>query len=176
MRIPWVKLIPPMERDEAPLVGSLCLLHFLVICAFTLARVARDALLLSRLPVQYLPYITLGLAAWTAVTAFAFGRLTAGKATHRALGWALGGTGASLLLFLLWFRADDETAAVAFYAWTGAYGPLLVAEFWSLANERVNPRQARRLFGMIGAGGILGGVAGGTAGTLLGRAVAPQSL
>ena len=177
MRAPrWNRLFPRIEKREAPLVGSLCALHFLVICAFTLARVARDGLLLSRLPVQSLPFIYLGLALWTAVASVVFGRLTLRTPTHRALSWALGGTAAALLCFGLLLRFNDDLAAIAVYLWVGAFGPLMVSEFWSLANERVNPRQARRLFGLIGGAGILGGLAGGAAASFAGRLVPPQGL
>jgi len=39
----------------------------------------------------------------------------------------------------------------------------LVAQFWMLANGMFNPRDGKRLFGMITAGGTLGAMAGGFA-------------
>ncbi|MCI0400713.1 MAG: hypothetical protein L0Z68_05365, partial [Gammaproteobacteria bacterium] len=169
----WSHLIPRVEREEAALVGSLSLLHFLIILAFTLARIARDGLFLSQLPAQYLPYVSLGLAVWMALAAHLFGRFTAGVAAHRTLSRATIGTGLSLVLFSVWLHFGSSAAAIAFYLWTGAYGLLLTSQFWILANERVNPRQARRLFGLIGAGGILGGIVGGTVASLVGPRPAP---
>jgi hypothetical protein len=169
-------LITGMRREEAALVGSLSLLHFLVILAFTLARIARDGLFLSQLPAQYLPYVSLGLAVWMALAAHLFGRFTAGVATHKALSRTAVGTGISLVLFCVWLHFNQSVASVAFYLWTGAYGLLLTSQFWILANERVNPRQARRLFGVIGAGGILGGLAGGTVASLFGQAITTNGL
>jgi HEAT repeat protein len=154
-------LVPRVEAGEGALVSSLTALHFLVILAFTLARIARDGFLLSRMPVTRLPYVSLALAAFMVVGGAGFTRLAGGSATHRALVRALLATGASLPLFAIWFRAGGAGAAVAFYLWTGTYGLLLVSQFWLLANERVNAQQARRLFGPIGAGGVLGGLAAG---------------
>jgi ATP/ADP translocase/HEAT repeat protein len=174
----WTRIglvFPRIERGEGALLASLTALHFLVILSFTLARIARDGFLLSRMAVQHLPWVSLGLAAWMVLAAAAFGRLAAGRATHQALAGAFLATGLSLPLFALWFRAGGTGAAVAFYLWTGAYGLLLVSQFWLLANERLNAQQARRLFGPIGAGGVVGGLAAGAVASLP-RRIAPELL
>src|SRR5262245_8874604 len=176
MRPSWRSALPRIERDEVPLALSLRLLHFMVVRALPVARVARDGAFLSRLSVAYLPYVSVGLAAWMLLAAQAFGWLTRGASAARALSQALLATGLSLLLFAFWLRSGGPAAAVAFYLWTGAYGVLLVSQFWLLADEHVNPRQARRLFGIIGAAGILGGLTGGGLASFLGRAVGPIGL
>ena len=40
------------------------------------------------------------------------------------------------------------------------FGILLISQFWTLANDIYDPRQARRMFGFIGGGASLGGAAG----------------
>ena len=70
-----------------------------------------------------------------------------------------------------------------FYFFGQILGTLLLSQFWTLANDVYDPRQARRLFGFIGGGASLGGMAGsglaallagqiGTPGLLLASAVA----
>ncbi len=161
-----------IKKAERSLVLSLGTLHFLIIFAFTLARIARDGLFLSELPASYLPYAYLGLAGWTALAVFVFGRLTARRTAHNSLAFALCTTGFSLILFGGWFANSPRIAAIAFYLWSGAYGLILVSQFWILANERINPREAKRLFGLIGAAGIFGGLAGGGVATLLSDRIA----
>jgi AAA family ATP:ADP antiporter len=51
--------------------------------------------------------------------------------------------------------------SIAFYLWIAIVGILLVSQFWSYASHRLDARQARRLFGFVGAGGLLGSIAGG---------------
>ena len=43
----------------------------------------------------------------------------------------------------------------------GMFALLATSQFWVLANVVFNVREAKRLFGFIGAGGIAGGIAGG---------------
>ena len=42
-------------------------------------------------------------------------------------------------------------------------GILLISQFWTLANVIYDPRQAKRLFGFIGGGVMLGGMTGALA-------------
>jgi AAA family ATP:ADP antiporter len=165
-----------VKDEETRLVGDLVSLHFLVIFAFIIAKTARDGLYLSELPARTLPYVYLGLAFWTALAIVVYGRYFGRFDSHRALMHGLWGTAVTLVLFFFWFRLYPGTPAVVFYLWIGAYGILLVSQFWILANDRINPRQARRLFGIIGAGGILGGMAGGAAASQLVRAARPEWL
>ncbi len=51
--------------------------------------------------------------------------------------------------------------AVVFYLFTSIVYGLLGSQFWLFANHLFEPRQAKRLFGFIGAGALLGGVLGG---------------
>src|SRR5262249_30725196 len=53
------------------------------------------------------------------------------------------------------------TMAWVLYFWSSMFGLVLVAEFWLLANDLFNAREAKRLFPVIGAGAILGGTFGG---------------
>jgi len=50
--------------------------------------------------------------------------------------------------------------AGAFYVWVAIFSVLVVTLFWLVANDLYHPREAKRLFGFIGSGGILGGIVG----------------
>jgi len=162
MALPW----QAVRRDERGLTWSLALPYFLIIAAFTLGKIARDTFFLVELPAAYLPYVYIGMAALAAVTTGALGKLGPASAKHR-LSLVLALTGFSLLLFALWFRTAGKVPAVAFYLWSGVYGLTLVAEFWLLANDRIDSRQARRLFGPIGAAGVAGGLVAALAATAI---------
>jgi AAA family ATP:ADP antiporter len=171
-----VRRVLRIERAEVSLFRSLFLLHFLVIAAFTLGKTARDGLYLDQLPARSLPLIYLAVALWTAFAVWAYGRLTRGLASHRALAAALVLVAGATVLFYLGFRTWRQVTAVLFYLWSAAAGLLLVSQFWTLANDRTDSRQARRLFGTISAGGIAGGLAGGALASILGTRLGPELL
>ncbi len=68
--------------------------------------------------------------------------------------WAL------LVVFWLWFQSGSQWASTGFYFFGLILGILVISQFWTLANEVYDPRQAKRLFGFIGGGASLGGIAG----------------
>ena len=65
-----------------------------------------------------------------------------------------------LLAFFALFRGDIRWVSSGFYFFAQILGALLLSQFWTLANDVYDPRQARRLFGFIGGGASLGGMAG----------------
>ena len=50
--------------------------------------------------------------------------------------------------------------SIAFYLWGVLMGSLLISQFWTLANDVYDARQAKRVFGFIGGGSSLGGMVG----------------
>src|SRR6185503_19146262 len=50
--------------------------------------------------------------------------------------------------------------AVLFFLWMGVFNLMLIAQFWSFANDLYNPEQGKRLFALIGFGGSVGAIGG----------------
>jgi MFS family permease len=70
----------------------------------------------------------------------------------------------ALTALALWYLAHYWRAPwlyPAFYVWVGIYGVLAPAQVWTLANEVLTTRQAKRLFGLVGSGAIAGFICGG---------------
>jgi AAA family ATP:ADP antiporter len=67
-----------------------------------------------------------------------------------------------LLGFAAAFAVDpgSTVAARVFYVWVTAYNLFVVSVFWSFMADVWREEQARRLFGVIAAGGSLGGLVG----------------
>ena len=65
-----------------------------------------------------------------------------------------------LILFWFLFRFEGNWVSVAFYLLGTTVGILLISQFWIFANLIYDPRQAKRLFGFVGAGAPLGGFVG----------------
>jgi AAA family ATP:ADP antiporter len=59
--------------------------------------------------------------------------------------------------------------------WTAIAFGIGLSQYWSYANHRFDPRQARRLFAFIGAGGLLGAVPGGQIARLMSIAFSTRS-
>ena len=67
-----------------------------------------------------------------------------------------------LIAFSLIFRVGAGWwSAIGIYLFRLILGVLLISQFWTLANNVYDPRQAKRFFGFIGAGAALSGLVAG---------------
>jgi ATP:ADP antiporter, AAA family len=64
-----------------------------------------------------------------------------------------------LVVFYLLARAGVPIGVV-FYVWLGMFSVMVVATFWSFANDVYSPEQGKRLFAVVAFGGSLGSVVG----------------
>lgn len=75
----------------------------------------------------------------------------------------------TLILFAFAFNFNLATGILLYipYVWVALFGLLTASQFWILANLVYNVREAKRVFGFIGAGAIAGGIFGGYLTSLL---------
>jgi AAA family ATP:ADP antiporter len=140
---------------------------FLTMAGSVASKAARDALFLDRYAATDLPYVDIAIAVLVGLLAGVYiragsrtnlrnvqiGSLLAFAATAIAFWWSARGA------------AADQSGAVfiAIYIWVGALSVLVPTQVWTLANYVMTTREAKRAFGLIGAGAILGWIFGGLA-------------
>jgi len=150
-----------VRREELPRILPLALANGLVMVSLYVLKPARNALFLDRLGVAQLPYVLLLVALVGGLAAGVFTRLT----RIVRLDWLILGTFLFLMTNLLGFRLllpqGWSWSFYLFYIWVSLYGLLATSLLWLLANVTFNPREARRLFGLISSGGIAGAILGG---------------
>lgn len=67
----------------------------------------------------------------------------------------------NIVVFYLMALAAMPGLGVAFFIWVGIFNLLIIAHFWSFANDVYTPEQGKRLFAIIGFGQTLGATFGG---------------
>ena len=150
-----------LSRRENRVALLLAFYYMLVLTAFTTLKPTRNSLLLDRLG-EWLPIamvltaVVTGLVVWAVDS---LGDLYAGRTPVLT-------TTLTLLAFLLLFRQLFETAgdwvALPFYIFVNIFSLTLLTQFRLVAGNQFTPREAKRLFGVVGAGGTLGGILGPT--------------
>jgi AAA family ATP:ADP antiporter len=165
-----------VKRDELAPAALLFLYLFFAIGCYIMGQSAGDALFLSAYP-SYLPHGIVATAVVVGIFTSVYIRLS-----HR---WRLEKLViGSLLLFAAgfavfgWLARSGEQVYPLVYTWVYTAGGLVPAMGWTLANHSLTTREARRVFGFIGAGAILGApCAGFLTATLTRRAqVRPETL
>ena len=153
--------LTPRELGRAlPLLVYL----FLTMAGSVASKAARDALFLDRFPVTALPYVDIAVAVLVGLLAGAYIRL--GTRTNVRDAQIASLVGFAATAFAFWFFASDASSGTVFvliYVWVGAMSVLVPAQVWTLANYVLTTREAKRAFGLIGAGAILGWILGGLA-------------
>jgi ATP/ADP translocase len=147
---------------------------FAILLAHAILETARDALFLTRLGPQHLASAYLAMAGCAA--AAVLGMRGLGVRDPRAV----------LTRFLVVATAGTAVLAVAvtrsasavfvFYIWTGFIITLVVPSFWTVIDRISRIAEAKRVFGLIGAGGVLGAMTGSAIAGALGRVVAAHHL
>lgn len=161
-------MFPRLRRflDVRPGEGLPVLLTFLyiaaVVASFLLAKPIRNGLFLK----QYGPYSLVYVYAAVPVVLSLFVPLYT-RAVARVGSRVL--TAATLIFFasnvvLFWYAfhyRPFELLPAVFYVWVNCFGIIAPVQAWSFTNSLFDTRQAKRLFGLIGAGASLGAITGG---------------
>jgi AAA family ATP:ADP antiporter len=166
-----------VRRSELAPASLLSLYLFLIIGCYIMGQAIGKAMFLKAYPTG-LPVAMMGTSLVVGLFATTYIRLS-----HRTrVEWMMIG---SLLFFALcfagswWLTHYPGRLVYGFiYAWvflTGAMGPTMG---WTIANYVLTTREARRVFGFIGAGAVLGGTCAGflTASLLHNYHLRPQTL
>jgi len=150
--------IEPHERRLLLLMGALVATLF---CAYTIAKVLRDALFIAEFGALALPYAYIGVAigavgfVWLeSIVARRFTRVGATRFTQVAA------IGFSVMAAALLPSARHWTI-LAFYIWTGSQAMMILPHFWALALDVWDSRRARGVFPLFGGCALLGGLVGG---------------
>jgi len=126
-------------------------------------KAARDGLFLLHHGPAALPGMVAGAAGFSVVLSAMSGRLMRRVAPRAVVPWAVVISGVLLLAERWLLSVSPDVASVAIYLHMAGVGAVLLSTFWSMLNEEFDPREAKRKFGQIAAGGTLGGLLGGIA-------------
>jgi AAA family ATP:ADP antiporter len=151
-------------REGEGLRASLMLLYiFLVISSLMIVKPVCNALFLSKFGVARLPYVFVLVALFAAAGSSIYFRLLKKVQLNRFIIRTFHFLILTLLMFwaLLYFDYLEGWPLFLFYIWMAGFAVVSTSQFWLLANLIFNAREAKRLFGFIGAGAIAGGIFGG---------------
>jgi AAA family ATP:ADP antiporter len=145
-----------VRRDEAGPAALLFFYLFIVMGAYLMGQAVGDALFLQEFPRQ-LPYAMIGSALLAGAFVAVYSRLSTRMRLESLII-------ASLMFFSLsfasfWWLTQFHLKWVYWLVlvWVYTAGAICPMMGWTLANYMMTTREARRLFGYIGAGALLGG-------------------
>ena len=169
-------LVPVEAREVAAVVWSF-IYFFCLLGGYYILRPVRDEMGIIG-GVDNLQWLFTGtfLAMCAAVPVFAW--IAARFPRRRFVPWVYYFFIANILIFYGLFRADitDAYIARAFFIWTSVFNLFVVSVFWSFMADIYSTPQARRLFGLIAAGGSAGAITGPGMTALIAPSLGPINL
>jgi len=152
-----------LKEEELHKTLLLQLNIFLIITTLLIVKPTINSLFLSELTSDALPlgYVLTALTA--IIGSYFYDKILEIKPLNRVIEGTIKGSVISLIIFgiALTFNLAGGYILYIPYIWVAIFGLLTASQFWILANLVYNVREAKRVFGFIGAGAIAGGIFGG---------------
>ncbi|MDX2249690.1 MAG: Npt1/Npt2 family nucleotide transporter [Bacteroidia bacterium] len=151
---------------------------FLLISTLLIVKPTVNALFLSRFGAENLPGAFILVAIVAAVISSLYSRVLRKYSLNKIINGTLIFSIGVLVFFGILLRLNVTVGWVlyTFYVWVAIFAVLSASQFWIFANLVFNAREAKRLFGFIGAGAIAGGIFGGYLTSLLAPLIGSENL
>ena len=135
----------------------------LIIATVVILKSVSNSLFVDSQGAGKLPYVFMLVALFSALVASLYGRYSKKIRLNRLIMWTFVFSIACMGVFWLLFHFPGQKAWIfyAFYTWVVIFSVITGSQFWLLANDIYDAREAKRIFGFIGAGAIIGGIGGG---------------
>ena len=168
-----IKAIMNVRREELPVSLLMFSYFFLVITSFWILKPIKKTLFigfykhagfdflswhLTASQAELLAKVLNMLVASLAVTVFT---LLARRFRRQQLTYVFSGFFmACYVIYSLLVRDPGGLTVWSFYLFGDLFNTLMVATFFAFLNDSVTPDEAKRLYGLVGAGGVIGGAFG----------------
>jgi AAA family ATP:ADP antiporter len=157
----WLAPIAELRAGEGGTALLLFLYSFLAMTSYNIVKPVTRSQFISSLGADNLPWVQFGAGMLIGLLMQAYTKAIAAVPRR----WTIPVTQAGMIVLLVTFwllftQVGAEWVSVGFYLFGLILGILLISQFWTLANDIYDPRQAKRLFGLIGGGASLGGATG----------------
>jgi len=157
-----LKPIVDVRDEELATMVLMFAYSFLVMTSWNILKPITRSKFISDLGADNLPYITLAAGVIIGFIMQGFSKAIALLPRKWVIPVTQAGIATGLVLFWAAFTSGAAWAPAVFYLFGLIMSVLLISQFWTLANDIFDPRQAKRLFGFIGGGASLGGIMGST--------------
>ena len=158
----WLSgLLPDLRRGEWRIATLMAANYFLLLLFHYLLKPARDSLFLTEISPAQLPLAYILTALIAAPVTAAYARAGLKRRLDRLIALTILILMANLVVLRLLIGVRQDWVYYLFYSWVGVAGGLITSQFWLLANGVFDAAQAKRVFPLLGLGGIAGAFAGG---------------
>jgi AAA family ATP:ADP antiporter len=174
----FLKKVFDIRQGEVLRASLMQLNIFLIISTLLIVKPTVNGLFLTEMGIEALPLAFVLVAVFAVLISTLYARFLGKASLQKIILITLSTSVGLFILFgiLLRLQVVGGWILYAFYIWVAIFGVLTASQFWILANVVFNAREAKRLFGFIGAGAIAGGIFGGYLTSLLAESIGSENL
>lgn len=153
--------IVQVEPGEGQKLALSFLHFFFILLAYLLLKPVRSSLLIFHQGSSSLPVVYFITAAVLTGVVLVYNQLFKMLKREVLLIGSVVFFVTNLILFWWLLKIQWRWAPVVFYIWVACFSVIIVNQFWSFCHDLYDPRQGKRLYGFIAAGGEIGATLGG---------------
>ncbi len=162
-----VKSIADIRKGEIALTALMFINYYLILVSYYLLKPARDSLFLVKVSPELLPLVFIITALVAAPVTTLYSRASRSMRLNRLIIVTLAIIVVNLVILRWLVQLDQSWVYYLFYTWVSIYGALTTSQFWLLANAVFDSAQSKRVFTLLGLGGIIGAFTGGEVTSIL---------
>ncbi len=155
----FLNLFAEVRQGEARTALLLALNVFLILMAYYILKTVREALILSEGTAELKSYLSAGQVVVLAFVVPFYGRLVARYPRMTLINIVTVFFVICPPVFYLLTQLGVPLGVI-YFIWIGIFNLMIVAQFWSFANDVYSKEEGERLFVIVGFGASLGAVAG----------------
>ncbi len=155
----FLGLFAEVHAGEGATVVLLFVNLFMVLMSYYIAKVVREAFILAEGGAELKMYLSAGQAVLIVGAVRLYAWISSKSSRKKLINTVNIFFTACLAAFYLLVSAETEIGII-FFLWIGMFNVMVVAQFWSFANDVYTPDQGKRLFAIVAFGASAGAVAG----------------
>ncbi len=149
-----------VRAGEGFLALAMASLVFLLLTAYYVIKPVREALILQEGTAEQKAYLSAVMAVLLFFLVQGYAKLVSRYERTRLITVVTSIFIGCLILFWLLSRFQVPYLGYVFFVWVGIFSVMVVAQFWSYANDVYDQDAGKRLFPIVGFGGAFGAFAG----------------
>lgn len=131
-----------------------------LLSAYLILKPVRNSLFLEKFGPQELVYMYMIIAVFAALIVSSYTKFGTRMSLDKYISVTVLFIISNLIIFWWLISQQYDWLVYVFYVWVSLFGAITTSQFWLLANQVFDAREAKRLFPFIGAGAITGGLVG----------------
>ncbi len=145
-----------IRTGEGPRLFFMSLYLLWVLFAYYILKAASKAMFLDKFDIEKLPYLQILIAGAGGVIAFLYTKLAVQSSLRRAVDFALASSAVCLIAFWWFLPHRWPWMLYVFNVWVSMFSIVTVSQGYLVASYIFDPRQAKRLYGLLGLGSVAG--------------------